>query len=526
MEILVNILGGLGLFFIGIASVSQSLRQLTGSTFRRLMARAGDHPLAAAIIGTLAGVLLQSSNAVTFIIIGLINTKALDARRGLPMVAWANVGTSALVLLASMNLRLMALFLLASTGLAMHLSRDKSRYRYVLAGLMGLGLLLMGTDLIKVGAKPLQDVADFRNLIAYGVQSQALSIMLGMVLAVFTQSTSTVAVAAIGMTQSGLFGLDQTLLLVYGANIGSGISTALMAANLSGTGRQLAYFQCAFKSIGSLLLIGLFYLETVYHWPLLKALVADMDGALGAQIAWAYFFMQLAGVAGTMPISAWLLGICQRLSPPTRHEELSSPQYLYDQALEDPPTAITLAECEIRDIVARISELLPYDGAMLDSPGRQTLLHGSLAVLQETRAFLAEMLEYQPDLDVVELNLKLQTRCELIVQLMETTHQLGITLGGLPGTDGMIQIRDSVVEGLHVILLTLNDSVAEQGADGIPLLLLMTEDHTEIMQRLRDSLMHEAGSLHPANYQSLLNVTILLERSIWLIRRLVLTLKS
>ena len=524
MEIFANILGGLGLFFIGIASVSQGLRQLTGPTFRRLMARAGNHPLAAATVGTLAGVLLQSSNAVTFIIIGLVNTKALDVRRGLPILAWANVGTSALVLLASLNLRLVALFLLAMTGIAMHLSREKSHYRSALTGLMGLGLLLMGTDLIKLGAKPLQDVEDFRELIVFSMQSPLLSIILGVILAVFTQSTSTVAVAAIGLTQSGLFGLDQTLLLVYGANIGSGVSTALMATNLSGTSRQLAYFQCLFKTIGSMLLMVLFYLETAYHWPLLKAAVANIGGTLGHQIAWAYFAMQLAGVVGTLPVSRPLLALCCRWSPPTLHEELSSPHYLYAQALEDPPTAMALAQCEARDIAARIPELLPYDGATLDSPGRQTLLHGSLVVIQEVHAFLAEMLDYQPDLEIVEANLKLQAQCELLIQLMETAHQLGMTLEGLPATEGMAQIRSSVGEGLHVLLLTLNDAVAEQGADTVPLLLLMTEDHTEIMQRLRDSLMREASGLHPAHYQILLNVTLLLERSVWLVRRLVLAI--
>ena len=524
MEILINILAGLGLFFIGIASVSQSLRQLTGPTFRRLMARAGDNPFASAATGTMAGALLQSSNAVTFIIIGLINTKALDTRRGQPILAWANVGTSALVLLASMNLRLVALFLLASTGIAMHLSSEKSRYRYFMTGMMGLGMLLMGADLIKVGAKPLQDIEDFRNIIAFGVQSQLLAVIIGMVLAVFTQSTSTVAVAAIGMTQSGLFGIDQTLLLVFGANIGSGMSTALMAANLSGTGRQLAYFQCAFKTIGSLLLIILFHLENSYHWPLLKAGIADIDPKLSTQIALAYLIMQLAGVVGTLPISNYLVTLCSRLSPPTKHEELSSPQYLYDQALEDPQTAIALAECEAKDIVIRISELLPYDGSTLDNFGRQTLLDGSLAVLLETREFLAEMLNYQPDLDVVERNLLLQSQCELIEQLMETTLQIGLTLDGLPETEGMKQISSSVIEGLHFILLTLIDCVTEEGDENIPLLEIMTDDRTEIMQRLRNSLMQETNGMEQANYQSLLNVTISLDRSIWLTRRLMLTL--
>jgi hypothetical protein len=53
----------------------------------------------------------------------------------------------------------------------------------------------------------------------------------------------------------------------------------------------------------------------------------------------------------------------------------------------------------------------------------------------------------------------------------------------------------------------------------------MTDDRTEIMERLRDMLMNEASGIEQSNYQALLNVTIFLDRSIWLIRRLLLTIK-
>ena len=76
----------------------------------------------------------------------------------------------------------------------------------------------------------------------------------------------------------------------------------------------------------------------------------------------------------------------------------------------------------------------------------------------------------------------------------------------------------------HFILLTLIDCVTEEGDENIPLLEIMTDDRTEIMQRLRNSLMQETNGMEQANYQSLLNVTIFLDRSIWLTRRLMLTL--
>jgi hypothetical protein len=135
------------------------------------------------------------------------------------------------------------------------------------------------------------------------------------------------------------------------------------------------------------------------------------------------------------------------------------------------------------------------------------------------------MLDYQPDIEVVERNLKLQAQSELIEQLLITTHQIGMTLNALPKTTGITQISNSVIEGLHFILLTLVDCVSEADKDSIPLLEIMTDDRTEIMERLREMLMKEAIEVDQSNYQSLLNVTIFLDRSIWLIRRLLLTLK-
>ena len=133
------------------------------------------------------------------------------------------------------------------------------------------------------------------------------------------------------------------------------------------------------------------------------------------------------------------------------------------------------------------------------------------------------MLDYQPDLSVVERNLKLQTQCELIKQIMEITLQIGITLKDLPKTTGMQQISTSVIEGLHFILLTLIDCITKGDLESIPLLQIMTDDRAKIMQRLRNLLMEETKEMEQTNYQSLLNVTIYLDRSIWLTRRLILT---
>src|SRR5690625_2630788 len=118
MELFAAFLGGLGLFFVGVKLVGTHLRNLMGSRSRRFVASSTAKPSASAAVGLLAGGLTQSSNAVTFIAISLVTAGLTTALQVAPLVAWANVGTAGLVMLAAVDLRLLVFFLLGKIGRA------------------------------------------------------------------------------------------------------------------------------------------------------------------------------------------------------------------------------------------------------------------------------------------------------------------------------------------------------------------------------------------------------------------------
>ena len=101
MEIVADIIAGLGLFFIGVRSIGTHMKQMTGARFRSWVAWATGHHLSAALVGTAAGIVTQSSNAVTFISVSLVTSGMITPARALPVLAWANVGTALLVFLAT-----------------------------------------------------------------------------------------------------------------------------------------------------------------------------------------------------------------------------------------------------------------------------------------------------------------------------------------------------------------------------------------------------------------------------------------
>ena len=82
------------MFFIGVRMIGTHLKQLAGPRMRRLVEASVRSRVRGSMLGTLAGVMTQSSNAVTFILASMISAGLLDVRRAVPVVVWSSVGTS------------------------------------------------------------------------------------------------------------------------------------------------------------------------------------------------------------------------------------------------------------------------------------------------------------------------------------------------------------------------------------------------------------------------------------------------
>src|SRR5258705_13447983 len=112
MEVFIDIFAGLGLFFVGIKLIGNNLKELSAGWFRRLIQVATRNTVSSALVGLLSGALTQSTSAITFISISMVTVGLIDVARVAPMVIWANVGTSALVFFAAIDIKFVILFLL------------------------------------------------------------------------------------------------------------------------------------------------------------------------------------------------------------------------------------------------------------------------------------------------------------------------------------------------------------------------------------------------------------------------------
>src|SRR5262249_29979597 len=154
---------------------------------------------------------------IVFILVSLVSTGLTTVRRALPIVTWANVGCSALVLVAVLDLRIGILYLIGVAGAAF--AFDRSRRVGAFGAVFGIGMLFYGIELMKTGAEPLQHMPWFPTLVEGRHQSNLLAFVSALGFSFVTQSSTAVSILSIGFSQTGLIGAYPTMMAIYGANV-------------------------------------------------------------------------------------------------------------------------------------------------------------------------------------------------------------------------------------------------------------------------------------------------------------------
>lgn len=520
MDVTATLLGGLGLFLLGVRGLSGPLAALAGPRLRAGLATGGG---SAGLLGLMLGGLTQSSNAVTFITASMRASGLLPLARALPLLAWANVGTAGLVLVATLDLRLAALWVLFLAGVLTFLDRGpaaagrraseaQGRLRSALAALTGLGLMLLGLGLLQAGAAPLRDLPQVQALLAAAAGMAWALVPLGAGLALVTQSSATVSILLITLHGAGLVSLEQAAMGICGASFGSGLTVWLLGRGLRGSARQVVLFQLLLRGLGAALFLGLLALEMASGAPLLLAATGLLAEGPGARLALLFLALQLAMALLIMPFPQGWARLVARLSPADAAEQAGQPRFLHPQALADPPSALPLLAAEQARLLAR----LPGTLGPLRGEAAPPEAAGSPALEAAIGHFVDGLLARE--LAPSDLTAAIARRAALdgLVALREAVEGFAATGCELAARNAGAAPRiAAMAEALHMLLEEL---CALSPADDPAWLVELAADRGEMMQRLR----REAAQGEQATQEAMFRLTGQFERAVWWVRRLAL----
>jgi len=231
------LVGGLGLFFVGIHMVSSNLKQMASRRFKLFIARFTERGFISGLWGLVSGFITQSTSVNTFIVASLISSGLITVRKALPIIIWANAGCATLVLFAVLDIKDFILILMGITGICFAFDRPR-RLRYALGAFFGISLLFFGLNMVSNGASPFSEYPWFKSLLFRIEDSYLLAFIIGGVLTFISQTSIGIIIIVITMTNAGLLNFNQAIMIIYGAHAGSSLTTYVLSYSLKGSAKQ------------------------------------------------------------------------------------------------------------------------------------------------------------------------------------------------------------------------------------------------------------------------------------------------
>ncbi len=524
LELCALFLVGLSLFFHGVSGIRTNLQGLTSRRLRQQLARWARHPVLAGAWGFLFGAVTQSSTAVAFILASLVSGGLMPVARALPIVAWANLGTVVLVFFVSFNVHLAFLYVLGLTGVALAFGLGSPRVRPVLTTLFCVGLLFFGLQLMKDAFAPLPRFAWFTDVAGFIHGSLLAVFVAGAMLRVLVQSSSGIAVIALALAHGGLLTPEQAAMMTFGTGAGVGLSVFLLSSNLRGVPRQIALYQALINAFAGVALGLLAGVERVTGWPLVFAATRALTSDPSLRLAFAFLFLQATAVAAALIGSRFAARWLEKLSPPTEEQDLARPRFLAEHALDDPESALELAEKEQLRLLGHLPPQL--DTVRAETAARamvpaETWHRATVVVSAEVQAFLHEVADRLSDHGTSERLLALERRQTLVLALDETVFNFVVTLRQLRLSGAAAgSLPESLVESLSALVLTALDAVRSGEPDDAATLEGMTADRGAMLERMRRGVLSGPQPIDHQQKAHVFYLTSLFERAVWLLRQL------
>jgi phosphate:Na+ symporter len=261
-DILVPVVGGLGIFMLGLEFMSDGIQNMAVNSMRALLARIAGTPIKGVMAGTLITGIIQSSTAMTVMVVGLVNSGVLGLRPAISVIMGANIGTTLGNGLIALPLGPIGL-LFGGFFALIYVFAKADRTRNIALACMGFALIFYGLNLLTGGLRPLRNMPAVMSVIsalkADTILSVVYCILTAAVITAMIHSSSATIGIVMGLGAAGVLGWQTAVAFSLGADLGTTITSWIASLNLSKNAKRTAYAHIAFNIIGVSVMLPLFF---------------------------------------------------------------------------------------------------------------------------------------------------------------------------------------------------------------------------------------------------------------------------
>lgn len=355
-----SLLGGLALFLYGMSMMGEKLEKISGGKLEQILEKMTDKTYKGVLLGCVVTAVIQSSSAVTVMVVGFVNSGIMELSRAIGVIMGANIGTTATAWILSLtgisgdslivNLLKPSSFapVLAVIGVFL-LMFSKNEKRKNIGGIItGFGILMIGMEFMSDSMSGLADNQQFTSILLK-FSNPILGILAGMVLTAVIQSSS----ASVGILQAlsltGTVSLGTAFPIILGQNIGTCITALIASIGTSKNAKRAAFAHLYFNIIGVVLAVILFYgANAIVKFDFLQNTVTP------SQIAIIHSVFNIFSTLVMLPFTKQLEKLAYRTIKDDKKENDITPTLLDERFLLTPSYAVEKS----REVTVRMADLV------------------------------------------------------------------------------------------------------------------------------------------------------------------------
>jgi phosphate:Na+ symporter len=500
-----GLIGGLGIFLLGMKFMSEGMQAVAGAGLRRMIGIATNNRIKAVIVGLSVTCLVQSSSITTVMVVGFVNSGLMTLTQSIGVIMGSNIGTTITGWILVLKVGKYGLPIVGLAAFAYLFSKG-DRVRYIAMAMMGIGMVFFGLELMKDACLHIRRLPDFEawfarfNAITYVGMMQCM--LAGCILTVLVQSSSATLGITIAFALTGVINYQSAAALVLGENIGTTITALLASLGTNTNARRAAYFHGLFNLVG-VCWIGVIFFQYVQFIPwligadVLREVPLMVDGVIQrtvdgnsimtypettAAIAATHSVFNIANTLLFLPFAHLISGLLSRVVPERKVEEKPRLTNLDVRMLETPVVGIEQSRVEVLRMADGCQKMMGWlkQTAAEDEPDPGRVLQlfqqeEDLDTMQEEFVrFMTNLLAGNVPHRVIEegrQQLRMADEYESISDCLASIQKFQLRLGEQGHSFDKKQraelasIHDSVAEYLDLVFTTYEERQTEVTSD-------------------------------------------------------------
>ena len=358
---LFTLCGGIAFFLYGMSLMSTRLEKLAGGRMEQLLKKMTSTPVKGLLLGAGITIAIQSSGAVTVMLVGLVNSGMLELGQSIGIIMGSNVGTTLTAWILSLSgidsdsfwLQLLKPEnfspIIALIGVILRTKNKSGRKHSIGSIMVGFSILMYGTTMMKNSVSPLADMPEFTSILT-AFTNPFIGVAVGAVLtAVLHSSAASVGILQ-ALSMTGGITYSMALPIIMGQNIGTCMTSLMSSIGGNRNARRVSVIHVSFNLIGTAIGLLVFYGSGLFIDYTFMRWAIDPKG-----IAIVHSIFNIATTALLLPFSKELEKLAYLVVRENRDEKEEKLAFLDERLLNTPSVAI--AECGVKTVdMARLAE--------------------------------------------------------------------------------------------------------------------------------------------------------------------------